>query len=122
MSLPEDIRSFPVTIGVVDFAFSGRMWADVQVVSGDDEHKLDAAMAWAILYKTGEFLTNYIMDTGEVSRYTLLGTEALNENRVYYNKRYAILVDWLAQNMDDDRNDCLKCKSPMGLRRRTQLI
>ena len=84
--------------------------------------ELDRAMAWAILYKTGEFLTNYIMDTGEVSRYTLLGTEALNENRVYYNKRYAILVDWLAQNMDDDRNDCLKCKSPMGLRRRSQML
>lgn len=27
----------------VDFAFSGRMWADVQVVSGDDEHKLGRA-------------------------------------------------------------------------------
>ena len=60
----------------------------------------------------GEFLTNYIMDTGEVSRYTLLGTEALNENRMYYNKRYAVLMDWIAQNMDDERNDCLKCKSP----------
>jgi len=31
-------------------------------------------------------------------------------------------MDWIAQNMDDERNDCLKCKSPMGLRRRTQLI
>ena len=27
----------------VDFAFSGRMWADVRVVSGDDEHKLGRA-------------------------------------------------------------------------------
>lgn len=86
----------------------------------DDEQ--DRAMAWAILYKTGEFLTNYIMDTGEVSRYTLLGTEALNENRVYYNKRYAVLIDWLAQNLDDDRNDCMKCKPPMGIRRRAQML
>ena len=30
--------------GFVDFAFSGRMWADVQVVSGDDEHKLGRAI------------------------------------------------------------------------------
>ena len=82
----------------------------------------DRAMAWAILYKTGEFLTNYIMDTGEVSRYTLLGVDALNENRMYYNKRYAIFIDWLAQNMDDDRSDCLRCKSPQNIRRRTQLI
>ena len=29
--------------GFVDFAFSGRMWADIQVVSGDDEHKIGRA-------------------------------------------------------------------------------
>lgn len=29
--------------GFVDFAFSGRMWADVHVVSGDDEHKIGRA-------------------------------------------------------------------------------
>ena len=29
--------------GFVDFAFSGRMWADIQVVSGGDEHKLGRA-------------------------------------------------------------------------------
>ena len=30
-------------IDFVDFAFSGRMWADIQVVSGDDEHKIGRA-------------------------------------------------------------------------------
>lgn len=29
--------------GFVDFAFSGRMWADVKVVSGDDEHRIGRA-------------------------------------------------------------------------------
>jgi len=85
-------------------------------------NEIDVAMAWAILYKTGEFLTNYIMDTGEVSRYTLLGTEALNENRVYYNKRYAIMIDFIAKSLDDDRDDCLRCRPPMGMGKRSHFI
>jgi len=85
-------------------------------------NEIDVAMAWAILYKTGEFLTNYIMDTGEVSRYTLLGTEALNENRIYYNKRYAIMIDFIAKSLDDDRDDCLRCRPPMGMGKRSHFI
>ena len=29
--------------GFVDFAFSGKMWANINVVSGDDEHKIGRA-------------------------------------------------------------------------------
>ena len=85
-------------------------------------NEIDVAIAWAILYKTGEFLTNYIMDSGEVSRYTLLGTEALNENRIYYNKRYAVMIDFIAQSIDDDRDDCLRCRPPMGIGKRSHFI
>jgi len=85
-------------------------------------NEIDVSIAWAILYKTGEFLTNYIMDTGEVSRYTLLGVEALNENRIYYNKRYAVMMDFIARSVDDERNDCLRCRSPHGVGKRTQLL
>jgi hypothetical protein len=85
-------------------------------------NELDVAIAWAILYKAGEFLTNYIMDTGEVSRYTLLGTEALNTNRIYYNARYAIMVDFIARSWDEDRDDCMRCKPPMGIGKRSHFI
>jgi hypothetical protein len=85
-------------------------------------NEIDVAMAWAILYKAGEFLTNYIMDTGEVSRYTLLGTEALNTNRIYYNARYATMIDFIARSWDDDRDDCLRCKPPMGIGKRSHFI
>lgn len=83
---------------------------------------VDTAIAWAVIYKTGELLTNYIMDTESVSRYTLLGTGALNENRMYYNARYAIMMDYIAQNWDDDRDDCLKCRPPMGMVKRSQRL
>lgn len=83
---------------------------------------IDSSIAWAILYKTGEFMTNYVMDTGEVSRYTLLGVEALNENRIYYNKRYAVMVDYIAKNIPDEKTDCYRCRQPMGMGKRTHLI
>lgn len=83
-------------------------------------NEIDRAIAYAVLYKTGEFLSTYIMDSGEVNRYTLLGVDVLNENRVYYNTRYVVLINWLAQNMED--TECLKCKPPMGIRRRAQML
>lgn len=83
-------------------------------------NEVDASMAWAILYKAGEFLTTYIIGSTEVSRYTLLGVEQLNENRIYYAQRYAVMLDWLAQNMPD--NDCLKCRPPQGMRMRSQRL
>lgn len=83
-------------------------------------NEVDRAVANAILYKTGEFLTTYIMGSTEVSRYTLLGVEQLNENRMYYAERYNVLLDWIAFSMED--NDCMKCKSPYGMRTRSQRI
>lgn len=83
---------------------------------------IDNSIAWAILYKTGEFLTNYIMDSPEVSRYTLLQTENLEANRVFYNKNYAILADYIAKNIEDERTDCYRCRQPLGMGKRTQLL
>jgi len=85
-------------------------------------NEVDVAMAWAILYKSGEFLTNYVMDSGEVSRYTLLGVEALNTNRIYYNQKYAVMIDFIARSIDDDRDDCLRCRPPMGIGKRSHFI
>lgn len=83
-------------------------------------NEVDRAAANALWYKTGEFLTTYIMGSTEVSRYTLLGMEQLNENRTYYAERYNVLLDWIAQTMED--NDCLICKPPQGMRMRSQRI
>lgn len=83
-------------------------------------NEVDATMAWAILYKSGEFLTNYIMASTEVSRYTLLGMEQLNENRIYYAERYKVMLDYLSQTMPD--NDCVKCRSPQGMKMYSQRI
>jgi|WetSurMetagenome_2_1015567.scaffolds.fasta_scaffold20970_3 hypothetical protein len=83
---------------------------------------VDSAIAWAILYKAGSFLSAYIMDSEEVNRYTLLGTEGLGANILFYETRYKEMIDFIAENIEDDRNECLKCKSPHGYKRQSQML
>lgn len=77
-------------------------------------NRLDFAIANAIWYKTGEFLANYIMDSEEVSRRTLLGNEQWNNNRAMYNAKYTQMINFIADNFEENRNECLKCRSAFG--------
>ena len=85
-------------------------------------NEIDFAIANAIWYKTGEFLATYVMDSEEVSRQTLLGVEQWNANRTFYNARYVAMIDFIAQNFEAEGNDCLKCRQPMGYRKRSQML
>lgn len=85
-------------------------------------NKLDAAIAYAIWYKTGEFLSAYLMDTEEVNRKVLLGVEQWNRNIAYYNDRYAKMINFIAQHYEEDRNECLQCKDPFGFDLQQQIL
>lgn len=86
------------------------------------ENMVDQAIAWAILYKTGIFLTAYIMDSEEINRYTLLGVEGLTANLQYYELKYKEFIDFIAANIEAERNECLKCRQPMGYHRQSQIL
>ena len=83
---------------------------------------IDSAIAHAILFKAGSFLSGYIMDSEEVSRYTLLGIDGLSANMAYYEERYKVMIDFIAANIEEDRNECLKCRSPHGYERQSQML
>ena len=85
-------------------------------------NEIDQAIAWALLYKTGSFLSAYIMDSAEVSRYTLLGKDGLAANMLYYEERYKVMLEFIAENIEEDRNECLKCKNPHGYSRQAQML
>lgn len=85
-------------------------------------NQVDSAIAWAILYKAGSFLSSYIMDSEEVSRYTLLGIDGLTANMLYYEDRYKVMIEFIAANIEEDRNECLKCRSPHGYQRQSQML
>ena len=83
---------------------------------------IDQSIAWAVLYKAGSFLSSYIMDSEEVNRYTLLGLEGLAANMVYYEERYKIMLEFIAENIEEDRNECLKCKDRYGFSKQSQRL
>ena len=83
---------------------------------------VDTAIAWALVYKAGSFLSAYIMDSEEVNRYTLLGVDGLTANMTYYEERYKIMLEFIAANIELNRNECLKCRPPMGYHRHTQML
>lgn len=83
---------------------------------------VDQAIAWAVLFKAGSFLSSYIMDSDEVNRYTLLGVEGLAANIVYYEERYKAMIEFIAENIEEDRNECLKCKDRYGFALQSQVL
>jgi len=86
------------------------------------QNLVDAAIAWAIAYKAGSFLSAYIMDSEEVNRYTLLGVEGLAQNIQFYEAKYKEMIEFIGENMEDDRNECLKCRDPHGFKRIGQML
>lgn len=81
-----------------------------------ENNEIDQAIAWAILYKSAEFLTYEIKNSGEVSRYTLIGNDTvLGTNMQYYSDRYAAMINFIAANLEPGRSDCLKCRPAMGI-------
>lgn len=84
--------------------------------------EIDSAIAWAILFKAGSFLTGYIIDSEEVNRYTLLGIEGLSANLIYYEERYKVMIDFIASNIELNRNECLRCRPAMGYKRQSQML
>ncbi len=97
----------------------GILCSDHSDFTGD---MIDSAIAWAILYKAGSFLSSYIMDSEEVNRYTLLGIDGLSANIVFYETKYKEMIDFIAENIEDDRNECLRCRAPHQYKRQTQML
>jgi hypothetical protein len=84
-------------------------------------NEIAMAIAQAIWYKSGEFLSVYVMDSEEVSRRTLLGTEQWNGNRESYAEQYGKRIEFIAQHWEPDM-ECLKCRDPYGFNLTSQVL
>ena len=87
--------------------------------SGNNE--VATTMANALWYKTGEFLSIYVLDSEEVSRRTLLGTEQWNANREFYAEKYKEMVQFIAEIWEPDQ-ECLQCKDHYGFELTSQVL
>lgn len=79
---------------------------------------IDRAIAFALLYKTGEFFLNEIVSGGEVNRFVLLSFEAIENLTSYYIERFNVMVEYIATNINIENNGCLACKEKYNVTNR----
>ncbi len=87
-----------------------------------ENEEIRQAIAHAINYKLGEFIMDFFLDTENISRFTVLGHEAINNNRTYYNSRYSVMINFIAENIDTSKFGCLSCKSVQNAKFSTQRL
>lgn len=76
----------------------------------DASNEVAVVSAWAVLYKAGELLNEYILNSPEINRFTLLNREYLWGKRNHFRKEYEARVSYLASEIDLSANDCYICR------------
>lgn len=86
-------------------------------------NEIDHFIAEAIMLKSAEFATYKIKNSGEVSRYTLIGNnETFDANMAYYSAMYTSRINFIAEFIEPSRNECLKCRPAMGIGKISQRL
>lgn len=79
-------------------------------------------MGYAVRFKAGALLTQLILDSANINRFTLLGREALYGKRNHYNAQYEKWIAYLCENTEVENNDCLMCRPNPNFVRGTILV
>jgi hypothetical protein len=83
-----------------------------------DGNPLAAAIALAIQNKAGEFLGNWILQSGDLNRYSVTNGEQLAIDVAKYKGTYDSMVNYIVQSADISQNDCLACLDPYNMAKR----
>lgn len=68
-----------------------------------------AAMAYAVRYKAGELVHEYVLRSNNVNQYTMSSREALYGKRNHFKSEYVAIVNWLVDKTPIDLIDCYVC-------------
>lgn len=79
---------------------------------------LAGAMAIAIQNKSGEILGNWILQSGNLNRFTLIGAEQLMADVANFKATYEQMIQYIVQSVDITQNDCLACKDVYEMAKR----
>jgi hypothetical protein len=66
-------------------------------------------MAAAIQYRAASFVIDNILASGNINRYTMTDRERLMGKKNTYTKEYLDRLEWVAQKINIEANDCLVC-------------
>lgn len=77
--------------------------------SAKDNIEIFTSAAYAARYKAGELVIERILNSPDVSRYTMMNREYLWGKRNHYQKQYNISIQFISQNIDVSGSDCYEC-------------
>ena len=66
-------------------------------------------IAASIQFKTGVVLTEDILNSGNLNRYTMMSRDYMKGRRSHYSAEYGSRIQWLGENIQISGNDCLAC-------------
>lgn len=95
---------------ILDASFSCKVQDLICVDEIDfSTNEIAASMAGAIQYRAGAILVDNILASGNINRYTMTDRERLMGKKNTYMKEYLDRLEWIAQNININANDCLAC-------------
>jgi hypothetical protein len=81
-----------------------------------ENNEIDRGIAWACLYASTEWLIYEMKKSQEVDRAKLIGDDVtIGTGLEYCSTHYTKLINYIASNIEPSRNECLKCRSVMGI-------
>lgn len=76
---------------------------------------LAMSAAYAIYYKAGFNMLEYILKSEELSRESMVNSESLEESQIEWIEKYNEQVKYIVSNINIKANDCFKCKEVMKM-------
>jgi len=83
-----------------------------------ETNNLAIAMAMAIQHKAASILGSWIVNSGNLNRFTMINTEQLIADIAKWDKIYIDMITFISQEVDITTNDCLACKDVWEMAKR----
>jgi hypothetical protein len=74
------------------------------------EDRIALVSAWSVLYKAGELLIEYVLQSPEINRFTMMSREYLWGKRNHFKAEYNNRIQYLGGEIDITANDCFVCR------------
>lgn len=74
------------------------------------EDRIALVSAWSVLYKAGELLIEYVLQSPEINRFTMMNREYLWGKRNHFKAEYNNRIAYLSSEIDITANDCFVCR------------
>lgn len=83
-----------------------------------ESNNLAVAMAMAIQHKAASIVGSWIINSGNLSRFTMINTEQLLADIAKWDKIYIDMITFISEQADITINDCLACRDVWEMAKR----